>query len=39
MELAHTIMEADKPKIWREGHQAGDPGKLMFQFKSKGHLL
>ena len=35
-ELAHMIMEAGKSKIYRVGWQAGDPGELMLQFKSKG---
>lgn len=32
-ELAHTIMEAEKPQVcsW----QARDPGELMIQFQSK----
>ena len=32
-------MEADKSKICSVGWQAKDPGELMVQMKSKGHLL
>lgn len=32
-------MEADKSKICSVGWQAKDPGELMVQMKSKGHLV
>lgn len=32
-------METEKSQIHRVGWQAGDPGELMFQFKSKGRVL
>ena len=34
-ELVHAIMEVDKSKVRRVNWQTRDPGKLIFQFKSK----
>ena len=34
-ELVHAIMEVDKSKVCRVNWQTRDPGKLIFQFKSK----
>lgn len=34
-ELGHVTMD----KIWRVGQQAGDPGELILQLQSEGHLL
>lgn len=38
-EFVHRSMEAGKAKICSMGWQAQDPGELMVQMKSKGHLL
>lgn len=39
IELAHTVMEAGKSKICSVSWQAGEPGELMFEFKSECRLL
>ena len=38
-ELAHLILEAGKSKVCRMSWQAGDSGKLMFQFEFQDCLL